>query len=296
MNEYIRTDLAKELRQATETENAHGISYSEKHFNEISVERMNITSEEGSKIIGRPIGRYITVDSGKVWLMEEEEKALCEKILCRCIRELMPENANSVLICGLGNRDITSDSLGPHCIDSLNITRHIKHASPDLFSAIGEIEVAALCPGVLSQTGIETAELIEGVAETVKPDLIVVIDALCARSSSRLASTFQLTDTGIAPGSGIGNRRKSLDKKSLGIPVVAVGVPTVVNSSTLVYDALYEAGIEEVEENLQKVLENNKTFFVSLKESDIAVKEAAQILSGALNKAFCSRGNHILYR
>lgn len=296
MNEYIQTDLAKEIREAQDIKNVRGISYSERRLGGITVERMSISTEEGSEIIGKSIGKYITVDTGKPWLMSEEEKDFATKILCRCINELSPEKHDSVLVCGLGNRDITSDSLGPMCVDYLTVTRHIKHASPELFSVIGKTEVASICPGVLSQTGIETAELIEGAINAVKPELLVVIDALSARSSSRLASTFQLTDAGIAPGSGIGNRRKSIDKKRLGIPVIAIGVPTVVNSSTLVYDALNEAGISDIGKSLKKVLENRKSFFVSLKESDIAVKESAEIISSAINKAFIRDGNHIMYR
>ena len=296
MNEYIRTDLAKELRQACEIENVHGISYSEKKISSITIERMSITTEEGAGIIGRPIGKYITVDTGKPWEMDGDEKDLAERVLSRCIKELSPDNIKTVLVCCLGNREITSDSLGPLCADSLMVTRHIKQASPELFFSVGNIELASICPGVLSQTGIETAELIESAVNCVKPDLIIAVDALCARSSARLACTFQFTDTGISPGSGIGNHRKKIDKNSFGVPVIAVGVPTVVNSSTLVYDALSEAGIENTSESLQTVLDNSKSFFVSPKESDIAVKESAQMLSSALNRTFFYRGNHILYR
>ena len=199
----------------------------------------------------------------------------------------MPK-ASSVLTVGLGNRDITADALGPKTVDGLLVTRHIKEYKPDIFEKIGQREMSALCPGVVGQTGIETFELIEGAVKRVCPDLVIVIDALAARSVDRLATTVQISDTGIAPGSGIGNKRRRIDRESLGVPVLAVGVPTVVDSATLVYDALGRAGIEETSEELERVLENSRSFFVSLKESDVAVSESARLLANAINYAFRS--------
>lgn len=286
-NEYIRTDLAKEAGETAEFSEKRGISYREYCENGVNVSDMIITTEEGSAIIGKPIGRYITVECGRMWLLDDDTKdRVCETVE-KYITELMPKGNKTVLTVGLGNRSVTPDALGPLCTDRLIVTRHIKDHNEELFRQIGQEEVAAISPGVVGQTGIETLELIRGCVERVKPDVMIAVDALAARSVDRLATTIQLTDTGIAPGSGIGNRRKELSRDSLGIPVIAIGVPTVVDSSTLVYDALSRAGIENIDDTLTAVLENGRSFFVSLKESDVAVEESAHLISRALNRAFC---------
>lgn len=285
--EFIRTDLASEAREAANIENIRGITYKETQMYDIPVNDMKITTEEGSAIIGKPVGRYVTVECGKVWLMGEDEKDKVCSAVVDCITELVPKGPKTVLVIGLGNRDITPDALGPKTLDGLIVTRHVKEHDKDLFNKIGQEEIAAISPGVVGQTGIETLELIRGAVERVRPDVVIAIDALAARSVERLATTVQLSDTGISPGSGIGNRRKEINRTTLGVPVIALGVPTVVDSSTLVYDALSKAGIESIDTSLTQVLENGRSFFVSLKESDVAVAETAKLLSSALNRAFC---------
>ncbi|MBQ3183689.1 MAG: GPR endopeptidase [Clostridia bacterium] len=285
--EFIRTDLASEAKEAANIENIRGISYRETELHGVSVSDMKISSEEGSSIIGKPVGRYITVECKKSWLLSDEEKENVISALTDFITELIPKGEKTVLVVGLGNRDITPDSLGPRTVDSLIVTRHVKEFDRKLFDSIGQEEVAAVAPGVVGQTGIETLELIRGAVERVKPDVVIAVDALAARSVDRLGSTLQLSDTGISPGSGIGNRRREINRTSIGVPVIAIGVPTVVDSSTLVYDALSKAGIEDIDDPLKKVLENGRSFFVSLKESDVAVAESASLISSALNRAFC---------
>ncbi|MBQ4136486.1 MAG: GPR endopeptidase, partial [Clostridia bacterium] len=154
-----------------------------------------------------------------------------------------------------------------------------------LYASLGGRSVCAIAPGVIGQTGIESLELIRGAAIKVRPQAVIVIDALAAVELSHLATTVQITDTGIAPGSGIGNRRMRIDKESLGCPVIAIGVPTVVESSTLVYAALEEAGITDIDESLRTVLENGRGFFVTPKESDVVTTEVSRLLSEAINLA-----------
>ena len=285
--EFIRTDLASEAKEAANIENIRGISYCEKQISGVEVSDMKITTEEGSSIIGKPLGRYITVGCKKSWLMTDEEKENVIQTVTDYITEFVPKGDKTVLVVGLGNRDITPDSLGPRTVDGLIVTRHVKEYDPKLFYSIGQEEIAAIAPGVVGQTGIETLELIRGAVERVKPDVVIAVDALAARSVDRLGSTLQLSDTGLSPGSGIGNRRREINRTSIGVPVIAIGVPTVVDSSTLVYDALSKAGIEKIDTSLKAVLENGRSFFVSLKESDVAVAESAFIISAALNRAFC---------
>lgn len=285
--EYIRTDLAKEGAEPAEFSQKRGISYREYSEIGVNISDMRITTEEGAAIIGKPVGRYITVECGRMWLLDDDTRENVCKAIAKYVTELMPEGNKTVLVAGLGNRSITPDALGPLCNDKLIVTRHIKDHDEELFRQIGQEEVAAISPGVVGQTGIETLELIRGCVERVRPDVMIAVDALAARSVDRLAATVQLSDTGIAPGSGIGNRRKELSRDTLGIPVIAIGVPTVVDSSTLVYDALSRAGIEKIDSTLTEVLENGRSFFVSLKESDVAVEESARLISDALNRAFC---------
>lgn len=284
---YIRTDLASESVMNTEETVSSGVEFRRKNRNGFDFQYMDIKTERASELTGKSKGLYITAEIGRVWLMGDEEKRLAEEAVAEDIRSFMPK-ASSVLTVGLGNRDITADALGPKTVDGLLVTRHIKEYKPDIFEKIGQREMSALCPGVVGQTGIETFELIEGAVKRVCPDLVIVIDALAARSVDRLATTVQISDTGIAPGSGIGNKRRRIDRESLGVPVLAVGVPTVVDSATLVYDALGRAGIEETSEELERVLENSRSFFVSLKESDVAVSESARLLANAINYAFRS--------
>ena len=284
---YIRTDLATEAKEYADIDSHRGIKYKEYRLRGVEISDMKITTEEGCRIIGKPMGRYITVECGRTWLMEDSEKERVTEVISELICQLIPRRDTTVLVAALGNRSITADALGPLCAQRLIVTRHIKEYDNDLFERMAHRALAAIAPGVVGQTGIETLELIRGCIDRVKPDILIAIDALAARSVDRLATTVQLTDSGIAPGSGIGNKRREINRDTVGIPVIAIGVPTVVDSSTLVYDALNKAGIEDIDSSLTEVLENGRSFFVSLKESDIAVEESAFLIADALNKAFC---------
>jgi len=285
-NNYIQSDLAIEGTGADDS--TPGIEFDERRQGDFCVTSMKVIDEKGEESTGRERGTYVTVSIGKPWLLGDDKIAEAEELLALEMRAMSRSisDCESVLIIGLGNRAITADALGPQTTDELLITRHIKLADSRLYDSLEQCEISAFAPGVLGQTGIETLELVRGAVERVKPSLVVAVDALAARGVDRLATTVQLSDTGLAPGSGIGNRRQALNRQSLGVPVMAVGAPTVVNSATLVIDALELAGIDEISDKLNGVLENGKSFFVSLKESDVAVTELAHLIARALNRSF----------
>jgi spore protease len=191
---------------------------------------------------------------------------------------------------GLGNRMMTADALGPLTVDETVVTRHIKEQDPALFHSVSTSVISAISPGVVGRTGIETAELVIGAAEHAKPELVILIDALAARSCDRLGTTVQLSSCGICPGSGVGNRRYSIDRDTVGLPVITIGVPMVVDSSTLVYDVLERAGIENIPDELCSVLKNGESFFVCLRDSDSVAEKCASIIADALNIAFKNDG------
>lgn len=290
-DKYLHTDLASEGSKFPDS-SLRGATYEEKSVNGNTVARLHITDSEGAESLGKPIGRYITVGFTKCdELCEKDRVSLIETVsneIRTLAKSMCPDGISGILVAGLGNRSITSDSLGPICTDNINITRHLNLSESDKKYLP---EISAIAPGVLAQTGIETVELIRGAAQSCQPSLIIVIDALASRSVGRLASTVQLSDTGISPGSGIGNHRKTINSETVGFPVMAIGVPTVVDSATLVLDALERAGIEEYPDSLIPVLEEGMSFFVTLKDSDIAVSELSSILFEALNLFFSSIGN-----
>lgn len=292
MENYTRSDLACECG-VKEREGLPPEIYREEWEGDTLISRLQITEEEQSKLFDKPKGHYVTVMCGKIWLMGEEEMSELASILAREIRVFAenmtgkaPDRTFGVLVAGLGNAEITSDAIGPRAVSKLNVTRHLRGINEALYDTVGRCEISALFPGVLGQTGIETVELVRGAAENARPDLVVVIDALAARSCERLGTTVQLCDSGLTPGSGIGNERKGINRETVGVPVLAVGVPTVVGSSTLVYDALREAGIQEVNPALRQVLENGRSFFVSPKEIDVITFRVAELLASAVDQAF----------
>lgn len=291
---YDRTDMAAECCADLDLEKGvRGIRFKEYQTDDISISQLHITSSEGEAIIGKPRGRYITLHVGKVWLKSDEDFEKTAAVLGRELKELVRskvKNLDCILVVGLGNRFITSDAVGPLAVKNLTVSRHIKELDPPLFEALATLPIAAIAPGVVGQTGIETAELIRGTAERITPSVILCIDALAAKSVERLAVTVQLSDNGIAPGSGIGNQRQAIDEASLGVPVMAIGVPTVVDSSTMVYGMLEQAGVTELSDPLKAALENGRSFFVTLKDADTASAEAARLIARAIHLAFSTDG------
>ena len=257
----------------------------------IPIEEMVIGPGEPERQYGRSAGRYVTLHCGKIWQMDKEEaehaaKAVAE-ILIRFLRQALgksPDKATGILVAGLGNRFITPDSIGPRTADLVTVTNHAQ-SEEHLLALLGCARVSAFSPGVLGQTGLEAADLIAEAARTARADILIVVDALAARSTARLAATVQLSDAGIRPGSGIGNCRAPITREEIGIPVIALGVPTVVDSATLVWDALEKAGIESPPEELHRVLSDGRSFIVSPKESDVIAESVAELLSGAVNRA-----------
>ena len=292
MNSYTRSDLACES-VAIGSGQAEGVECKNEQIGGISVQRMQIITEAAAKELGKPCGRYVTVDCGKPVTVSDAKKEMIAHLLAGEIRGMAtrltqkaPDSDFSVFVAGLGNAELTADAIGPKTVGRLTATRHLREHEARLYRELGCCALSAIAPGVLGQTGIETLALLQGAIEHVGPDLVVVIDALAARSCERLASTVQITDVGIHPGSGVGNHRAAIDQKSLGVPVIVLGVPTVVNSATLVFDALREAGIEEPSAALKKVLESGKSFFVSPKESDVITDRISDLIADAVDTAF----------
>lgn len=283
-----RTDLALELReQIKEPREISGVRL-EKHKDpsgQVRITNMEILNEEGSKIIGKPKGCYITIE-----LLDWKEEAALQKVFIQTLQELLGEQRRMFVV-GLGNRDITPDALGPWTVDEIMVTRHILKEYGKAFSEkYGWSEIEALAPGVMAQTGMEVQEILQGVVKQTKPEVVLVFDALAARSMKRLGNTIQITNTGIHPGAGVGNNRKALTKETLGIEVIAIGVPTVVDAQTLAEDYM-EEGLRRMgltEEEIETFLQNTqnekmKGMFMAGKDIDQQVRKMSKILSNAIN-------------
>ena len=232
----FRTDLASERREIYQKANdARGeidgiTSEVEDITDKIKVEKVKIINERGEKAIGKPIGTYITIDIKDLKIIQEKELQQAADTITKELKGMLNEHIShqgEVLVVGLGNIYVTPDSLGPKVINEIEVTRHIINYMPQYVKE-GTRMVSAIAPGVLGTTGIETLEILKGVVENTKPKLIIVIDALASRSIERISSTVQLSDTGIVPGAGVGNKRSELSINTLGVPVIAIGIPTVV--------------------------------------------------------------------
>lgn len=287
--ERLHTDLACERMRADLA--LPGVEYSESEEDGCRVARLIVTSDEGAKCIGKPKGRYVTMSFSPLYELPEDAVTALSSLLSRLITEFteaLGTPVHSVLAVGLGNRYMTSDAIGPESIREMLATRHLKEEDPALFSKFSDATISLLSPGVMAQTGIESRLLVAGAVEAVRPDLVIVIDALAARSTDRLATTIQLSDSGIRPGSGIGNSRLAIDREALGVPVLAIGIPTVVDSRTLVLDAFERAGLSDgdVPEPLQRVLNEGASFFVSPRQMDTVTELAARLVADAVNLTF----------
>lgn len=292
MDGYTGSDLACECTTETGSCSA-GISKREQKIGDFRLCKLRVETEDAAERLGKAVGTYITVDCGRIHLLSEDNRIFLAHILSEELREMSerlsgkePDAGFDIFVAGLGNAELTADAIGPKTVRRLNATRHLREQEQYLYRMVGCCALSAFAPGVLGQTGIETLELLKGTVPFVHPDVILVVDALAARSCSRLATTIQITDAGIAPGSGVGNHRSAITQSTVGVPVIALGVPTVVNSSVLVYDALREAGIREIAPALQDVLSNGKSFFVSPKESDIITEQVSRLLADAIGMAF----------
>ena len=244
-----RTDLALEARELWRENTASalppGAETETREEGGSTLEALVVTSGEAAEALGKGVGKYITITPEALLRREEGAFEAAAALLGRELRSLLelPEGA-SVLVAGLGNEAITPDSLGPRTLRHVLATRHLVSSLPETFGAFRP--VSALATGVLGNTGMESAELVKAVAEKLRPDAVIAVDALAARRLGRGCRTVQLTDTGIAPGSGVGNARKELSRGTLGVPVVGLGVPTVVDAATLAADLTEQAGLEEI--------------------------------------------------
>lgn len=295
----IRTDLALEAHEvcceeAKKKEEIDGVSVDIDKDGGMTVTKIEITNENGEAALGKPKGSYITIESPDLkYSVEEYEKT------CMAIAENLRSMTKSfrdgpILIAGLGNDEITPDALGPAVMSKLIVTRHMKTHMGDYFGS-DFANVCAVAPGVLGTTGIETADIIKGVAERVKPKVIIAVDALAARSADRISTTFQLSDTGIQPGAGVGNRRDGLNEETLGVKVISLGVPTVVDAATIAKDSL-DAALREVhsgklsdrekDEIINDALSGNiAKMVVTPKDIDMVIERAAKTLANGINLA-----------
>lgn len=314
----IRTDLALEEKERFESDQVEvqGVVLEEEYDKEreIRVTTVRIETENGAKTMGKPVGTYLTIEAPNLSSPDEgihrEVSEELAKYLTKVMGKIIPESEHDkeVLVIGLGNRQATPDALGPYVADNLNVTRHIvkeygKYAALEEMNCV----VSAIVPGVMAQTGMETAEIIKGVVRETRPDLLIVVDALAARNSRRLNRTIQIADTGINPGSGVGNYRNAITKETIGVPVIAIGVPTVVDAVTIVNDTMENllsaletseslkgvglvlGGYSEAEkyELIRELIAPNlNSMFMTPKDIDETVKRLSYTISEGLNLAF----------
>jgi len=283
MNSRIRTDLALEAEQLSRLELSHGekipgIRCSERLSRGFTLSTVEVLDSRGEAAIGKPPGRYITVELGA--LLRREENAFAEacSVLAGELRGLLRiPDFSTVLVTGLGNRDITPDAIGPLTLDSIMVTRHLREAMPEHFHTFRP--VCALKSGVLGTTGMESGQIISAVCARLRPAAVVAVDALASRSTERLCRTVQLSDTGIVPGSGVGNAREALNRETLGIPVISVGVPTVVDAATLAADLL------GADAPLPQGHSPAADMFVTPRDIDRSVRDMAKLIGYSINLA-----------
>lgn len=281
-NEYLRTDLACESIGIANTDSPAVHEYDRDGFKFAEL----VVEEKDEKCIGRRAGRYVTAFAGRMTDFDEDEGERFARSLGAELRAFTGDvlgkkitGQTSVLVCGLGNRSVTPDALGPRVADLITVTRHLAPSAK--FSRL-----SAIAPGTLGQTGIEAAEQLAGAVRETSPDAVIAVDALASRSTERLATTVQICDSGICPGSGVGNARRELSRDTLGIPVIAIGVPTVVDCATLVSDALSSAGLGELCDEVRDVLDEGRSMFVSPRECDVITENVATIIAAAVECAF----------
>ena len=293
-NFQIRTDLALEARESiTEADSElRGVRVEEYYLEEddIHVTKVMIDTKNAAKAMGKAVGTYVTMEAPALVEPDEDYHREISDCLAKELLEMIPDGDRelSVLVVGLGNREVTADSLGPQVVDNLFITRHVvKEYGKAAYNCSKMNLVSSMEPGVMAKTGMETAEIVKGVVSETGPDVLIVIDALAARSTKRLNRTIQITNTGIQPGSGVGNHRNALTQEELGVPVIAIGVPTVVDAATIVGDALKKW----MDEDLNKKFDSRLAFaelnnmYMTGKDIDAVIKRVSFTLSEGINIA-----------
>ena len=278
----FRTDLAVESAQSHTERLPHGITQTQRTFRNLSISCVKIENETAAQLLEKPIGKYVTITMPPLYSGIEPEQDEIE-VIAQEIKAMLPPGG-LVLIVGLGNNDITPDAIGPRAARQILATRHIGEETAKQNGLEGLRPTAVVAPGVLGQTGIETCEIVGAVAGDIKPVAAIVIDALAARAASRLGTTIQIADSGISPGSGVMNRRKELSIHTLGIPVVSIGVPTVIDTGTIVRDVLEEnKNCGEILENLFR--DTDAPMMITPREIDLLISHACKVISMAVNIA-----------
>lgn len=302
----IKTDLAVEAHEYYVGDGNNlpdGIEHKTEDYDDVKVTVVDVTNENGKRAIGKSIGTYITIEAKTLRHLTDYERENIEDIFGQKLRKLLEEKGvsggDTVLVAGLGNNSITPDALGPQTVEKLDVTRHIMEYMPDAVID-GTRPVCAIAPGVLGNTGIETIEIIKGVVEKIKPAAVIAIDALASRSTARVGTTIQISDTGIEPGAGVGNRRKGITEETLDIPVIAVGVPTVIDAATIADDAVEQVisaikkeGIgeyfsqfddDERYKMIRSAMDETANMMVTPKEVDTIITDVSAVLAGGINK------------
>lgn len=294
----VRTDLALEARERFEEDDVkiRGVRIEEEDDEKLEIHTTTVVieTENGAKTMGKPVGTYITMEAPNMSVPDEGYHREISEKLAEHLKTLMGEGEKSVLIVGLGNREVTPDALGPYVVQNVRITRHLIREYGA--ASLGEEQmnpISGIVPGVMAQTGMETVEIVKGVVKQTHPDLIIAVDALAARSTKRLSRTIQITDTGINPGSGVGNHRNGLNRQVIGIPVIAIGVPTVVDAASIVNDTMEsmvraldeEDGTEKYHLIKERIPSHLNTMFVTPKDIDETVKRLSYTISEGLNIA-----------
>lgn len=280
----FRTDLALESLEAAAITGSHadgiyGVSQQEFEREGFAITRVSVENADGAKAIGKPQGEYLTLDLHALIRREEDAFSRAVTALAGVLTDLLAKISGPVLVAGLGNRAITPDAIGPLTAGNVLATRHLIGEELPYFRDWRP--VSAVSPGVLGQTGIETGEVVRGLMETVKPSAVIAVDALAAGRLSRLLRTIQVTDTGIVPGSGIGNARFALNRETLGVPVFAIGVPTVVDGATLAHEITRQSGLQGCE----ALDDLSQPVVVTTRDIDREVADVSRVIGYAVNKA-----------
>ncbi len=270
----LRTDLALEKRELLGREEPEGVESEESDQGGVKFTKIRVINEKGSETLGKPIGTYITAEIPELMKNPVTDEDMIEAVAAQ-LRSLLPKDG-SILAVGLGNTRITPDAVGPKSVSMVLATRHIgKELSDEI--GLGELRsVAGFVPGVLGRTGLEAAESVKGLVGAVSPSAIIVVDALAARKLSRLGTTIQISDIGIIPGSGVGNARKEITERSVGVPVISVGIPTVVDVGTLVAD---------LTGSNSEIPSESRDMIITPREIDIVIERASELIGMSINKA-----------
>lgn len=283
----FRTDMADERleihRSNIRNKEINGIIFNNKKINDnLSENIVTIVNDEGSKLIGKAKGKYITLEIKNIEMINKKEIEEIEKELVVLLKEFVRNN-KSILVVGLGNAETTADSLGPKVVQNLKITRHLFKYLPELVER-EEVELSAIAPGVLGTTGIETKDIISGIVEKIKPGCIIVIDAIISNNITRILKTIQISNTGIVPGSGVGNKRKEISEETIGIPVISIGVPTVVEASTIVENVFDKLKIKNKSSQIETALNSiNSNVIVMPKDTDSIIDTLKSIIANSIN-------------